>query len=111
MDKYMDRFEGFGKKFYDKYEKQMQNQAYGSWQTMMYESLVRVCEVRYAMATSGPELAQHVADYQVTRGFVWTTEFSQLFDEYEQHRDKYPTLESFMPRIIEFFEEYKNTND
>ena len=111
MDKYMDQFEGFGKKFYNKHKKQMKNQAYGNWRTMMYESLVRACEVRYAMANGGLQRAERIAGYQIKRGFVWTKELSELLAEYEKQRDKYHDLESFMPRVVEFFEDYSKRYD
>jgi acetone carboxylase gamma subunit len=37
---------------------------------------------------------------------VWTAELCKLLGEYEQQREKYPALESFMPRIVAFFEDY-----
>jgi len=111
VDKYMDQFEDFGKKFYKKYEEQMKSQAYGSWQTMMYESLVRACEVRYGYANNGPQYAERIARYQISRGFPWTKELSDVLAEYETQRDKYPDFESFMPRVVEFFEDYSDTHD
>jgi hypothetical protein len=111
VDKYMNQFSAFGEKFFPKVEEQMKNQAYGSWQTLVYESLVRACEVRYAYANSGQQYAERIAQYQISRGFLWTQELSQLLGEYEQHRDKYSTLEPFMPRVVEFFNEYGKTRD
>ena len=106
VDKYMKDFESFGEKYFPRVEKQMKGQAYGSWQTMMRESLVRVCEVRYAMANNGKERAGQIANYNISRGFYWTKELSELLDQYEQQRDKYRTLDAFMPNIVEFFKNY-----
>jgi hypothetical protein len=89
----------------------MKSQAYGSWQTMMYELLVRACEVRYAYANNGQQYAERIGRYQVSRGFLWTMELSEVLADYEMQRDKYPTLESFMPRVIEFFNDYGKTHD
>jgi hypothetical protein len=44
--------------------------------------------------------------YQINGGFRWTEELSALLAEYEANRNQYPTLESFFPRIITFFNEY-----
>lgn len=110
VDKYMDRLKPFAEKLYAKAEAQMRNQAYGSWQTLMYESLVRACEVRYACANNGPQYGQRVAQYQVSRGFAWTPQLAELLAEYEKQRDKYPNLDSFMPRVVEFFEAYSDTH-
>jgi hypothetical protein len=106
IDKYMEDFESFGKKYFPRVEKQMKNQGYGSWQTMMRESLVRACEVRYAMANDGRERANRIANYHISRGFHWTKELSELLGQYERQRDKYRTLDAFMPKIVELFGNY-----
>jgi len=84
----------------------MKGQAYASWETMMRESLVRACGVRYAMANDGKERAQQAANYNIGRGFHWTKELSELLGQYEQQRDKYKTLDVFMPEIVKFFQNY-----
>jgi hypothetical protein len=106
VDKCMKDFESFGQKYYPRVETQMKGQAYGSWQTMMRESLVRACEVRYAMANGGKERAQQVANYNIGRGFHWMKELSELLAQYEKQRDKYQTLDDFMPEIVKFFQNY-----
>ena len=106
VDKYMKDFRSFGEKYYPRVEKQMKGQAYASWQTMMRESLVRVCEVRYAMANDGRERAERIANYHISRGFHWTKELSELLGQYEKQRDKYKTLDAFMPKIVELFQNY-----
>lgn len=106
VEKYMKEFESFGEKYFPRVEKQMRGQAYGTWQTMMRESLVRACEVRYAMASDGKERAQQVANYNIGRGFHWTKELSELLGQYETQREKYKTLEDFMPEIVKFFQNY-----
>jgi len=106
VDKYMKDFESFGEKYFPRVEKQMKGQAYGNWQTMMRESLVRVCEVRYAMANGGKERAEQAANYNIGRGFQWTKELSELLGRYEEQRDKYRTLDDFMPEIVKFFQNY-----
>jgi len=106
VDKYMEGLRSFGEKYFPRVEKQMKSQAYGSWQTMMRESLVRACEVRYAMANDGTERAERSANYHISRGFHWTRELSELLGQYEKQRDKCQTLEAFMPKIIRLFQDY-----
>jgi hypothetical protein len=106
VDKYMKGFRPFGEKYFPRVEKQMKRQAYANWQTMMRESLVRACEVRYAMANDGKERAEQIANYNIGRGFYWIKELSELLGQYEKQRDKYQTLDAFMPKIIEFFQNY-----
>ena len=102
----MKGFESFGGKYFPRVEKQMKGQAYGNWQTMMRESLVRACEVRYAMANNSKERAEQIANYNIGRGFHWIKELSELLGQYEKQRDKYQTLDAFMPEIVKFFQNY-----
>lgn len=85
---------------------QMRSQAYGDGRTLIGESLVRACEVRYALRHHGAEAARRVVEYQRSRGFLWVQELSDLYGEYEASRDKYPTFEMFSPRIATFFTAY-----
>jgi hypothetical protein len=36
--------------------------------------------------------------------FLWTGEFVEMLERYEKDRQTYSTLESFMPRVAEFFD-------
>jgi hypothetical protein len=106
VDEHMEDFRSFGEKYFPRVEKQMKGQAYSNWQTMMRESLVRACEVRYAMANDGQEQAERIANHHIGRGFHWTRELSELLGRYEKQRDKYQTLDAFMPEIVKFFQNY-----
>jgi uncharacterized protein DUF4932 len=78
---------------------EMARQAYGDWRTMMRESLVRACVVRYQAAAGGPDAAKREADEQVGRSFLWTGELAAALAEYEADRRTFPTLDAFMPRL------------
>jgi hypothetical protein len=95
-----------GKQLFSHVEKNMRKIAYGSWPTMMHESIIRACEVRYAIAYGGTSTGEKTIAYNQKLGFLWTGELAELLGEYEANRKQYPTLESFFPRIIEFFNEY-----
>lgn len=82
----------------------MSAMAYGNARTMLYESFVRACVIRNIAATEGGPAAAMESMNQFTRGFTWVGEFAQLLTEYESHRDKYKTLDDFMPQIVAFFE-------
>lgn len=85
---------------------QMRSQAYGTAQTMLRESLVRACTVRYLHQYEGEAAARRAVEEEKRRGFAWTEELSELLAEYEVQRDRYPTLDSFSPRLVSFFKEY-----
>lgn len=85
---------------------QMRAQAYGTWQTMLREALVRACVVRYQQQVGGDAAARREIDEQHRRGFPWTGELAELLGEYERDRQRYPRLDAFMPRVVAFFADY-----
>ena len=60
----------------------------------------------HAVSSFGTAAARSLIGYQKGRGFLWTEELSNLLAEYEAHRDQYPTLEAFAPRLVAFFRNY-----
>jgi hypothetical protein len=79
--------------------------AYGNGQTLLKESLVRVCVIRYQRQYEGEEAARRAIQAEKRNGFLWMPEMSDLLGEYEAHREQYPTLEEFSPRLVTFFAE------
>jgi len=84
----------------------MERMAYGNWQTMMRESLVRACVVRYLTKIDGENAAKKQIESEIRNGFFWMQELSDLLIQYEQQRDKYPTLEAFFPKVVDFYNNY-----
>lgn len=84
---------------------EMNKQAYGSWQTMINESLVRACVIRYLIQhqATDTEIRLEIST-QRTRGWYWISELSDLMARYEQHRDQYPNFSGFMPEIASFYD-------
>jgi hypothetical protein len=107
--RHLGELQGAGGKIYPRVAAHMMGQAYGSWQAMMYESLVRACVVRYSYNYEGPVAARLAVEEEKRRRFLWIQELSDLLGQYETQRDRYPTLDSFMPRIVAFFNQYADT--
>ncbi|MBN1490298.1 MAG: DUF4932 domain-containing protein [Phycisphaerae bacterium] len=103
---YADQLETAAQRLYAPRADQLRRQKYGTWQTMMCESLVRACVVRFVHATQGEAAAYSEAVRQHGRGFEWTQDLSERLAEYEVDRERYPTFNTFMPRIVAFFNEY-----
>ena len=99
-----------GDKLFRGVSDKMRSQAYGNAQTMLCESLVRACVVRYRLRYEGAAAAQREIRDQKQRGFVWMEELSNQLADYEAHRDRYPTLETFSPRLVAFFKQYAEHN-
>ncbi len=97
-------FRASGKKLFSAVKGQMTRQAYSSWTTMMHEALVRAAVIKY---WKDHDVAQQAIDqtteYDKSLGFFWIEALVAELDNYDRQREVYPTLESYMPRIIELY--------
>lgn len=109
VDAHLEELEAWGKQSFTAVEQAMRRQAYGSWQTMVSESVVRACVVRYLLAHRGPEAAQAEIAQNASRQFHWVKGLSELLADYEAHRDQYPNLGSFFPRLLEHLQQEVKT--
>ena len=94
-----------GDTLFEHVAERMRSQAYGSGHTLLCESLVRVCVIRYLRQYEGEEAARRAVQTEKRNGFLWMQEMSDLLGDYEAHREQYPTLEDFSPRLVAFFAE------
>ena len=67
---------------------------------------MRACTVGYLIKTDGQQTARRAIDNEHGRSFFWTGELVDVLGESETNREKYPTFDSFFPRVIEFFNDY-----
>jgi hypothetical protein len=83
---------------------QMQSMAYGNSDIMVYESLVRVNVILYLQSRgrSSGEIRAKIRDEQ-KNGFLWMDELYDLMHQYTSQRNRYPTFESFMPVVAQFY--------
>ena len=82
----------------------MKKQAYGNGRTVLCESLVRACVVRYRAVVDGDKAAAEELAEQKRRSFHWTAELAELLaTEYEKNRKDFPTLHELGPRLAAFF--------
>jgi len=106
IDRHSREVEAAGLKLFAPVANQMSRQAYGEAQTMLRESLVRASVVRYLRHYGGSTAADREIQDQKGHGFLWMQELSDLLGQYESQRAEYPTLESFSPRLVAFFNDY-----
>lgn len=111
VDRHQKELAAAGEKLFRHVADQMRSQAYGNAETLLRESLVRACTVRYLNRYAGADAARRDIDRNIKRGFAWTGELSGLLAEYEAQRERYPTLESFAPRLVAFFNTYADKFD
>lgn len=88
--------------FFNLVKEVIEDQSYGSARTFLIETLVRACELKYKVKysdnpakTEQQELCRELSD-----GFLWVDTLYHSLSFYEKNRNKYPTLESFMPEIV-----------
>ena len=103
IDRHEAELKSAGERLFAQVSAAMARQAYGQWKTMLYESLVRACTIRYLRRHQGLVAAWWKTRDDQGRQFRWVGDLASLLGEYEEHRDRYPTLESFAPRIVTFF--------
>jgi len=104
VNKFHKELQKSGETIFSKVQSEMERQAYVDWQTMFNESVVRAAVIRYMKAH---QFDQKKIDgemiRQLNRGFYWMEELVKELEKYEENRDKFPNLESFMPEIVRFF--------
>jgi hypothetical protein len=99
---YQTQLENPGKIIFKQVEDQMQSQAYADWKCLMNESLVRASVIMYMKKHEMDVESEMI--YQLSRSFIWIKELVELLDQYEKDRTTYPTLASFMPQIVSFYQ-------
>ena len=92
------------KQIYESVASKMQAMAYGNPETMVYESLVRSAVILYFESHGSPpaQIHERILKEQAA-GFVWMDELCNLLRKYESNRPRYPTLRSFMPQVVDFY--------
>ncbi len=105
VEKYHTELSKSGKTIFDVLSAKMESQAYVTWQTMYAEAVVRAGVIKYLKDHNYPnEFIETELNDEINRGFLWTEQLVQELERYDQNRDVFPTLESFMPELVKFFD-------
>jgi len=83
----------------------MRDQDYDMGVIVLLESVDRAVHVRLTTREIGPQEGEAQLELEVERGFFLVPALCKRLEEYEENRDKYPTFESFFPRLLSVFEE------
>lgn len=81
----------------------MRGQGYDNWQICVYEHLIGAVVARIIYKTQGSKAAEECVEGESQMGFAYIKPLCKRLEDYEKHRDKYPTLESFFPELIGVF--------
>ena len=99
-------FENSGKILFEQVKDNMKRQAYPNWQIMMNEALVRASVISYLKShNSSPSEINCEIETQIGKGFTWMKELVAALEFYENNRDEYPTLESFITILVSFYDD------
>ncbi len=97
-------FEDSGVKLFKLVKAGMGSQRYTAWQTMMNEALVRASVIRYILKHNpdgNAAKSQLISEFG--KGFFWIKELVESLGVYEKNRNKYPTLQSYMPVLVALY--------
>jgi hypothetical protein len=100
---YGDRIRPVAESLFVRVARDMRAQGYGTWESMINESIVRAAVPRYYLAHGDSLKANEEIDSQERLGFVWTRELVALLGQYERDRVRYASFDLFMPQVVEFF--------
>ncbi len=92
-------------RLYPYHRERLSPQGYLTWRTLSYEYLVRATVIRYLENQGSLRDARRRVGVDEGQGFTGITLLSEAFEEYESNRELYPTLDAFIPRVVECFEE------
>lgn len=96
--KYWAKMEKKADKVFELKKEELTRQAYGSSLTMMNETFVRSCVIRYIMAHNpNADLNSLIAN---EKSFLLTQTMVESLAQYEKQRNVYPDIESYMPQLI-----------
>ncbi|OJZ00429.1 DUF4932 domain-containing protein [Sphingobacterium sp. 40-24] len=100
-------FRDSGVKLYSIVKEKMNGQAYGSWQTMLNEALVRAAVIKYQKDHnfSSEEISKETNE-QLDRGFLWIEKLVDELENFDRQRNRYPSLESYMPVLAKAYQSY-----
>ncbi len=101
IDAHRALLEGPGRRLWKLSAAGMRRQAYKTWETMLKETLVRGCVVRWVARTRGPAAAGKECERQRALGFEWLGEVADLLAAYESREERGKTLDGIMPRFAE----------
>ena len=109
VEKHMDRLQPAGERLFAAHGPAMRMRGYQKWESVMYETAVRACVVRFISDSIAPsDFMDYYLKGEVKAGFIWTEDTSNFLKTYESNRDKYPTFESFFPEFVRFMNDYSS---
>ena len=89
-------------KIYPFVSNQMSMIAYGNSRTMALEWLNNLFVLIY-LKQMNYELVEFALTQDMKKGFVWMKRSIDFMDNFLSNKERYPSIEYFMPQLISFF--------
>lgn len=83
----------------------MKSMAYGTWETMLNETLIRAFTCYTMYEESGTQKGKSCLSKEKNKGFYFIEDIYELYVDYMKTRDIYPDFKSFYPHILDKLEE------
>jgi hypothetical protein len=108
LAKYNDDFRESGKQIFKAVEFEMtQAQAYGSWDIMLNEALVRAAVIQYYISKeANNKQLQAMVRNENKKGFIWIKGLVGELSNYQKQRSIYADLESYIPNLSKAYQQY-----
>jgi len=84
----------------------MIEQGYNVWNVVVQEYIVRACTILFMEEYEGRRSARDKTNYDMEEGFPATEGLVDLMRDYRDNRELYPDIESFLPQINLYFQQY-----
>ena len=91
-----------GEKLFSVVKDEMTLNAYTTWTSMFNEAIVEASVIKYMKDNrfEQSEIERQIKLNKI-KGCLWIEEFVDELESYDRQRNQYPTLDSYMPRLIE----------
>ena len=107
VDKYWESMKDKANALFPKVESLLKPLAYSNSKSMMYETLVRACTIRYLIAHGYSRNKERMIQNEESIGFLLVRCIVDALEIREQNWSKYPTLDDFMPEIVKAINDYQ----
>ena len=104
--RYGNLFEKPGKMLFSASEERLARTGTHAWNHMMNEYVVRACVIRYFYSGNQWLAAWRQIRRDRKAGYAAIGDLVDFLEEYGENREEYSDMDSFMPRVASFFDDY-----
>ncbi len=99
VDSHNEKFRRSGEALFAMVEAKMRSLGYRSWTEVLGEALVRATVIKYHQDHGESQWAARLLSDELRNGFFWIGQLVNELHTYDRQRHRYPTLESYLPRL------------